>query len=251
MKIKTWIKYDVAFLPTPRCRKYRYREEEDHVEIELKEVSMNELKKAFKVDEKMIYSYGNKLYGPFITEKAAAQKAWDTYKNKNIDIVGIIYEKGKDLNSGLTAQTLLGQVKDFINTEKKTSGGGGGGSSYDPLTVVAKYDTGGYTGSWGSSGRMAMLHQKELVLNAQDTENMLKTVDMVRNIVRVIDLNAGSHSGGLGYIGAAYSGHNAQVIEQEVTIHAEFPNAVNHTEIEMAFDNLINHASQFANRIKK
>jgi hypothetical protein len=62
MKIKTWIKYDVAFLPTPRCRKYRYREEEDHVEIELKEVTMNELKKAFKVDEKMIYSYGNKLW---------------------------------------------------------------------------------------------------------------------------------------------------------------------------------------------
>ena len=199
------------------------------------------------------YSYGGKLYGPFITEKVAAQKAWDTYKNKNIDIVGIVYEKGKDLNSGLTAQTLLGQVKDFINTGNKTNanGGGGGGSSYDPLTVMAKYDTGGYTGSWGSSGRMAMLHQKELVLNAQDTENMLKTVDMVRNIVRVIDLNAGSHSGGLGYIGATYSGHNAQVIEQEVTIHAEFPNAVNHTEIEMAFDNLINHASQFANRIKK
>ena len=199
------------------------------------------------------YSYGGKLYGPFITEKAAAQKAWDTYKNKNIDIVGIIYEKGKDLNSGLTAQTLLGQVEDFINTGNKTNanGGGGGGSSYDPLTVMAKYDTGGYTGSWGSSGRMAMLHQKELVLNAQDTENMLKTVDMVRNIVRVIDLNAGSHSGGLGYIGAAYNGHNAQVIEQDVTIHAEFPNAVNHTEIEMAFDNLINHASQFANRIKK
>lgn len=62
MKIKTWIKYDVAFLPTPRCRKYRYKEEEDYVDIELKEVSMNDLKKAFKVEEKMIYAYGGKLW---------------------------------------------------------------------------------------------------------------------------------------------------------------------------------------------
>jgi hypothetical protein len=146
---------------------------------------------------------------------------------------------------------LIGQVKDFITLATGIGGGGAGGNIADPREYAAHFDTGGYTGAWGSSGRMAMLHQKELVLNAQDTENMLKTVDMVRNIVRVIDLNAGSHSGGLGYIGAAYSGNNAQVIEQEVTIHAEFPNAVNHTEIEMAFDNLINHASQFANRIKK
>jgi hypothetical protein len=31
---------------------------------------------------------------------------------------------------------------------------------------LVPYDTGGYTGSWDSSGRLAMLHQKEIVLNA-------------------------------------------------------------------------------------
>jgi hypothetical protein len=31
---------------------------------------------------------------------------------------------------------------------------------------LAAYDTGGYTGSWDSSGRLAMLHQKEIILNA-------------------------------------------------------------------------------------
>ena len=33
-----------------------------------------------------------------------------------------------------------------------------------------------------------------------------------------------------------------------VTITAEFPNATNHSEIEEAFTNLINKASQYANR---
>jgi len=31
------------------------------------------------------------------------------------------------------------------------------------------YDTGGYTGEWSNDGRLAFLHQKELVLNAEDT----------------------------------------------------------------------------------
>ena len=43
-------------------------------------------------------------------------------------------------------------------------------------------------------------------------------------------------------------GTNSQSIEQQVTIHAEFPNATNHTEIEQAFDTLINRASQYAFR---
>jgi hypothetical protein len=43
-------------------------------------------------------------------------------------------------------------------------------------------DTGGYTGEWGPEGRLAMLHQKEIVLNAHDTENILSVVDMVRQM---------------------------------------------------------------------
>ena len=31
------------------------------------------------------------------------------------------------------------------------------------------YDTGGYTGKWGPEGKLATLHEKELVLNKQDT----------------------------------------------------------------------------------
>ena len=49
-------------------------------------------------------------------------------------------------------------------------------------------DTGGYTGVWGPDGRIAMLHEKELVLNASDTANFLKAVDVMREIVKSIDL---------------------------------------------------------------
>lgn len=49
---------------------------------------------------------------------------------------------------------------------------------------ITAYDTGGYTGSWNSrNGRMAMLHEKELVLNKEDTANILAVVKMVRDLV--------------------------------------------------------------------
>lgn len=45
-----------------------------------------------------------------------------------------------------------------------------------------KFDTGGYTGAWGPEGRLAMLHEKELVLNADDTKNILSSVEIIREI---------------------------------------------------------------------
>lgn len=113
---------------------------------------------------------------------------------------------------------------------------------------IPAYDTGGYTGEWGSSGRIAMLHEKELVLNPPDTKNMLQTIGIVREIARSIDLNAISASQGLGGLIAQTLHSSNQTLDQQVTIYAEFPNAVDHTEIEEAFNTLVNTASQYANR---
>ena len=33
----------------------------------------------------------------------------------------------------------------------------------------SSYATGGYTGDWGGDGKIAVLHEKELVLNQKDT----------------------------------------------------------------------------------
>ena len=111
-------------------------------------------------------------------------------------------------------------------------------------------DTGGYTGSWDSTGRLAMLHQKELILNPPDTENFLSAIGIIREIASVIDLEAVAQSLNLSSLSAVSAMPIDQTLEQEVTIHAEFPNATNRSEIEEAFDSLLNRASQFANRKK-
>ena len=65
MKIKTWIKYEVPYLP-PRCRKMRYREEEDFVDVNLREVDASKL--VLKYEDKSyqgkgkIYRYAGKLW---------------------------------------------------------------------------------------------------------------------------------------------------------------------------------------------
>lgn len=112
---------------------------------------------------------------------------------------------------------------------------------------LAAFETGGYTGDWGPEGRLAMLHQKEIVLNAHDTENMLATVQIVRSIADQLELNARATQQGLsGYLAAASIKSVGDTIEQNVTIYAEFPNATDHSEIEEAFRNLSNLASQYA-----
>lgn len=105
------------------------------------------------------------------------------------------------------------------------------------------FDTGGYTGEWGPEGKLAMLHEKEIILNPEDTTNILKVVELVR---AMIDSNAAQT--GLGILQASTVADNRQTLEQTVSITAEFPNATDHNEIELAFDSLINRATQYANR---
>lgn len=111
--------------------------------------------------------------------------------------------------------------------------------------TIERMATGGYTGSWGSEGRMAILDEKELVLNKDDTKNFLNATA----ILRTIDLQTGLFSKGLGNIITPFIADMQQgVLDQNVHIDATFPNVTDHNEIEAAFDNLINKASQYANR---
>lgn len=65
MNIKTWIKYEESYLP-PRCRKLRYRECEEHIDVKLREVKIEEMQLAFEDNSYKgagkIYSYRNKLW---------------------------------------------------------------------------------------------------------------------------------------------------------------------------------------------
>lgn len=102
------------------------------------------------------------------------------------------------------------------------------------------YRSGGYTGDWGSDeGRIGILHEKELVLNKQDTENILAAVQYMRDSILLNAMQ--SRMSGMSSGGAAAPTQNIQIT-------ANFPNASNHSEIEIAFNNLLNRANQYMGR---
>lgn len=78
MKIRTWIKYTESYLPTKRHRKLRYRECEDFVNIELKEVDFNSLIPALSVGNKKYYLFEGGLY---IKAKIRDVSAYNKIKN--------------------------------------------------------------------------------------------------------------------------------------------------------------------------
>lgn len=138
-------------------------------------------------------------------------------------------------------------------------------STYDPsysdlgwvkLEQLEGYDTGGYTGEWSDtagSGRLALLHQKEIVLNEDDTANILKAVDAVRQMT--IELKNGSFESSVSQLkakGAAamssYDGNST--VEQDIHVTAEFPNAVNADEIRSAILGLADVTVQYAHSTK-
>ena len=115
---------------------------------------------------------------------------------------------------------------------------------------LIKLNTGGYTGTWGNEGKLAMLHEKELVLNKDDTANMLKMLDIIRQIdVQKIESNMiDSYLAARGQMLPSELGSSNQSaqINQTITINADFPDASDRDEIKAAFDSLVNLASQRA-----
>jgi hypothetical protein len=129
------------------------------------------------------------------------------------------------------------------------------GGKWDRYYHPAGFDTGGYTGDWGvGDGKLAFLHQKEIVLNEQDTSNLLLAVSAVRDLVGKIKTNtmlsqqdALLRTGIMPSIGAPAA---AAGTSQQIQINADFPSVKDAEEIKKAFNNLINSAAQYANRKK-
>ena len=139
---------------------------------------------------------------------------------------------------------------------------------------LSGYKSGGYTGTWSGGmdnddGRIAMLHQKELVLNAQDTENYLAAVEEMRKLQD--EIKNGASMGILGNlfdaIGEAINlqimdlqkqaercdfrrsefGLESSSMSQNIVINADFPDVSDAAEIQKAFDQILGMASQKAN----
>lgn len=114
--------------------------------------------------------------------------------------------------------------------------------------TYASMDTGGYTGDWGTSaGKLAILHEKEIVLNKEDTANILRAVDLVRALNTSMFSQIATLSNSSGAVTTNWN-TNSNTVAQTVEIKAEFPNVTDRGEIEEAFDNLVNLAAQHAFR---
>ena len=109
--------------------------------------------------------------------------------------------------------------------------------------------SGGYTGDWNSSdGKLAVLHEKELVLNPKDTSNILNVVKIVRSISDSLKINTAQRLFGLKAPSNRTTSNDTNDLEQNVHIEATFPNVDSKRQIEEAFDDLINLAAQRALR---
>lgn len=121
--------------------------------------------------------------------------------------------------------------------------------------ITTAYKTGGlidYTGpAWVDGTR----EQPELMLNSTDTRNLLRTVDLVRemDMETLAALYDSINQSAMGMMYAmsnlaAPTGGQSGELKQNVTITADFPNATDRNEISAAFEDLVNLAAQYANR---
>ena len=94
------------------------------------------------------------------------------------DIRNAGYIPGK--NGWVDPAKKLGYSDEVINLARKAFNDSLAGKGYSYVLKealrIAGYDTGGYTGAWGAEGKLALLHEKELVLNKEDTENLLASI---------------------------------------------------------------------------
>ena len=135
----------------------------------------------------------------------------------------------------------------------------------DQLDKAKGAASGAYTGNWAKgqgfgldNGKIIKVHPKELILNQKDTSNILRAVDIVRNMNDWIDKQVQSMVDfGQAKLGSLIDKttppvYETQPIKQEVTIQADFPGVTDHYEIEEALSNLSNNAAQYisANKSK-
>ena len=162
------------------------------------------------------------------------QELQTAMKNAKIEWEVLRKDGGRDSNS-------------YLLQNKQT-----GAYAHIETSRIASLDTGGYTGEWGAEGRMAMLHEKEIVLNKMDTENILNAVSIVRGLDNMVSKLGATFLSGMTSlkIPNIVSTENNNSTAQTVNITAKFPDVTSAVEIEKALKNLVNIASQRAQSVK-
>lgn len=156
-----------------------------------------------------------------------------------------LQQLGYDIGASGVDGKLGAKTKAAITAFQKANGGSDNGGKVGPKTKewfrLKGFDTGGYTGTWDdNNGRLAFLHQKELVLNSEDTKNILAATRTIRQAMVAKQDSL---------ISAGVTPMGNDILEQNVHIEATFPNATSANEIEEALRNLVNAAAQRRRKI--
>ncbi len=173
-------------------------------------------------------------------------------RGDKIEGTGLGYENDKEQFSGYhKGDTVEGWASGKYKTEEEWR------ENLENLKKNYGLDTGGYTGLFDDA-KLAFLHQKELVLNQNDTENILATVqavrtigtDLFKSIEKALDGNA---IAAMALMGQKLNPVSTMPIQESIeqTVHidkVEFPNVTSRTEIEEAFASITNDAAQWARR---
>lgn len=143
------------------------------------------------------------------------------------------------------------QVQQIINQNSRS----GKLVNYDSMKYssynLIGYRTGGYTGEWNDTdGKVGILHEKELILNKTDTENILNAVDMVRGMTSLARNGAYnailSQANGIIDMSSILGQLPDTLGTTTYQVECTFPNATNVEEIQQAILTLPDIAPQYA-----
>ena len=116
---------------------------------------------------------------------------------------------------------------------------------------IRAFKSGGYTGEWGDEGKLAVLHEKELVLNASDTQNILSAVELLRALpftaLAQSIVDSSSNIAASFRSGANMSGIGGQTTNNEtksMVVNADFSGVRSADEIYQALIELENYGLQ-------
>lgn len=189
------------------------------------------------------FQYGDETFKSLVAQRDEKIKNEDKWKNETQG-----GEQFKDYTQGSNVEEW---AQGRYDTQDKWN------DALDKLKKNYGLATGGYTGTF-EDAKLAFLHEKELVLNKEDTENILAAVqavrtigsDLFKSIEKSLDGNVVAAMNLMGQrLNPVSTMPTEGTIEQTVHIDkVEFPNVTSRSEIEEAFVSLTNDAAQWARR---
>lgn len=118
MKFMAVIKYMEGYLPTPRCRKLRFRECTEEVYTDIKEVSKNDAPVAFEVEGYEYRIYDNRLFS-LSRDIMCCEREYEYLKGDIISQFKFIFEKCSTFygfEEEDTREAMIEKLKNYSNS---------------------------------------------------------------------------------------------------------------------------------------